>query len=296
MRNTRRQKASIVKGEDNPELRFRVSRKKKKERTFLESCKRRYNLLKPHIIHVSKGEDKDIICSYPSKGAKLSKEKNFTCLINSERTTLHKIVYHVSHNIESLSKDTEIYHTCGDGLCCRPSHLKLGPKGSNSKRQGCKGFIKLNELDSEDEHLFIKVCKHDPPCRVVTKLKDLTNKTPGNQKHVDCPGRLKYKGNFYCLCKKGCCKNITKFTDDMICSYEDVDTEEDDIDDDNPDIPLVNYFKKFDIDDLEPIDDESDSESDNDKQSNSTKRVKDSSDYSNAEPTSPEPKKNKLKN
>jgi hypothetical protein len=261
---------------DNPDLLVRKQKKKRKKvKTFLEKCEEQYDLIKPYIVHVKKHEACDIICDYPSKEAKLSKSKSFTCEIDSKQVPLHRIVYHVLNNTETIHKLTEVHRICGDRLCCRPNHLGLGCKGSDNLRCGCKGFIELDELDSEDEPIFIKVCTHSPPCCSVTKFEDLECiDSPGKGEHADCPGSLKYHDKLYRLCNKGCCKKITYFTDDMICTRHQVNqTKDDHISDGDPVMDVENYFKTFNINKLPPID-KSDSDDSDDSDAKQTPKVK----------------------
>lgn len=278
---TRSKNAPIIKGVYNPNAILRKSSKKEKEKpTFLEECKRVYNLLKPSIVHITKYQDSDVICSYPSQGANLYNDNAFTYRILSKTVTLPKIIYHAVHDIETIPSDNEIYHQCGDGLCCRPSHLKVGPRGESSKRHGCKGFIKLDIFDSENEPYYVRVCVHKPPCFISTNLKDLKCiDCPGTKKHSDCPGSLKYKDKLYSLCKKGCCANVIDFTYDMVCGWECVDNEnDDDIDNDDSTMHIKEYLRRFNPSKLAPIENESGS----DKRTKSTKRPRNDSDDSDA--------------
>ena len=68
----------------------------------------------------------------------------------------------LNNNISSL----DVSHLCHNRKCCRPSHLEYEGRDYNKSRDNCPGYLK-------DEHGdFRLVCKHNPPCKVVTVVSD----------------------------------------------------------------------------------------------------------------------------
>jgi len=57
---------------------------------------------------------------------------------------------------------TDASHLCGNSECCNPLHLVWESRQDNVARRGCVGYVWV------DQQGWIRVCKHDPPCRIVT--------------------------------------------------------------------------------------------------------------------------------
>lgn len=191
-----------------------------KKHTFKTQCKLVYEENIPNLVRVIRKSG--VMCDYPKdKSNGVTKGvSGYMVTINGFNTHFSRLRWMVKNRRITQAKDVEIHHRCGNKLCCRPSHLEEGKKGDGKARIGCKGYIKV------DEDTFIKVCTHDPPCRVITKFEDV--EIPADdmaaKSKPGCLGRIEYDGKYARCCKhKYCCPVITQVEEEMVVDADDVD-------------------------------------------------------------------------
>lgn len=219
MRITRNVKGVLAKGMTFGK--YQKEDKKIRKQKLLAKIIEIYKEVKPDIVSISKYGGA-VLCEYPTPSKRVKFSKN-ECSAIGVRLSFHRLTYIAIHK-KALSDKLEIYHTCGDKFCCKPSHLIIGPKGVNLLRKGCKGYIRLSKRDDQGEERFIRVCNHHPPCSVVTEAEDIKKNRVGTATHEDCMGFLRYKGKLYRTCKQTVsgCATITDFTKDMMCGRADI--------------------------------------------------------------------------
>jgi hypothetical protein len=139
--------------------------------------------------------------------------------------SFHKLRYMVKHKQIARNSDKEHTHICGDTNCCRPSHVVYGPKGANITRTNCPGYVRWK--DNNDKEIFYKVCKHDPPCRVVTDFHYLDRLSLHKTSRAECPGNIEYDGRIICACKHKTPCETTLGSDEMVFKRKDIDPSSD---------------------------------------------------------------------
>jgi len=102
-------------------------------------------------------------CLIP-EGVGISLSASGYCRINRNgcKVLAHKIV------LETLvphpnAADLDVSHLCSIRQCCNPEHLVYETHEANTARRGCAGYTQV------DEGQWIRVCHHEPPCKIVTR-------------------------------------------------------------------------------------------------------------------------------
>jgi hypothetical protein len=98
------------------------------------------------------------------KGVSRNKKyaNTFKLRVGTSTRLAHRVVYEY-YNYFEIDKALDVSHLCHNENCVNPFHLVQESHHDNMKRQRCLGWI-LNDGK------LIKVCNHDPPCKVITVL------------------------------------------------------------------------------------------------------------------------------
>lgn len=122
-----------------------------------------------------------VSCDYAVKGRK-NCEGKVTVTVDNKHINTSRFVYMAEKACQFKGK--EVYHICGNTDCCRASHMEVDKDGTNLKRP-CHGYVRFGSNDN-----IAKVCKHDPPCRVLTEYTDVQDVRPKLNQVGDCCGTV----------------------------------------------------------------------------------------------------------
>jgi len=78
----------------------------------------------------------------------------------------HGFVWAYHH--PGVVKNMDVSHLCGNGFCCRPSHVYHEDRTYQLTRRGCPGYMCF--ADADDIVTYYLVCKHEPTCKRSTDV------------------------------------------------------------------------------------------------------------------------------
>jgi hypothetical protein len=107
-----------------------------------------------------------VTCEVISPGKGLSRKANGTlyCSVGSAKKIATRVAYEYYHG--STTGNDDVSHLCHNKDCIKESHLVLESHADNMARINCPGYILVARTKA-----LIKVCGHNPPCKVVTRVK-----------------------------------------------------------------------------------------------------------------------------
>lgn len=156
---------------------------------------------KHNIVRVLR-EDGVVACDYPVTAKR--RDDGYRTNVGNDNVNFARLSFMVNNGtFVKGRKGLEYHHICGNSLCCRPDHIRKGKDGDNSERHYCLGYVRCHD-EEVGEDLYLKVCPHDPPCRIVSDYADVKatpdiigdgGSTPG------CPGFVSYKGLLIWACR-----------------------------------------------------------------------------------------------
>ena len=79
---------------------------------------------------------------------------------------VHRLVYLVNNNMETLPEGVEVSHRCHNSRCVAIDHLVAEPRATNADRQKCRRH-------SQGTSSLEQACPHNPKCIVVVNYLDL---------------------------------------------------------------------------------------------------------------------------
>nr|AUH25140.1 hypothetical protein [Naegleria gruberi] len=190
---------------------------------FEKVCRALYKKYKKSTVRVFR-ECGIVKCDY---ALDLCRGYNKTYQVSERNVHLsfHKLRYMATHNSFAQNSGKEHTHICGDTNCCRPSHVIYAPKGTNISRTNCPGYVRWK--DNNNKEIFYKVCKHDPPCRVVTDFHYLDRLPHKYGPKAECPGNIEYDGRIIRACKHEDPCETTLGSDEMVFKRKDIDPSSD---------------------------------------------------------------------
>jgi len=86
--------------------------------------------------------------------------------LNGSSPQCHGFVWAYHH--PGVVKNLDVSHLCGNGFCCRPSHLHHEERKYQLLRRGCPGYLCFT--DADDIVTYYLACKHMPICKRSTSI------------------------------------------------------------------------------------------------------------------------------
>lgn len=168
-------------------------------REYRKACLKEF--AKHKIVRVLR-DDGVVSCDHPVTARKT--DNGYRTSVGKEVIQFAKLAFMVTNGTFIRGKkDLEYHHICGNKLCCRPDHIRKGKEGDNSERHYCLGYVRCHD-EEVGEDLYLKVCPHDPPCRIVSDYDDV-EATPDmigeSGSSSGCPGFVSYKGMLIWACR-----------------------------------------------------------------------------------------------
>lgn len=168
-------------------------------REYRKACLKEF--AKHKIVRVLR-EDGVVSCDHPVTARK--RDDGYRATVGKESIQFARLAYMaINGTFVRGKKGLEYHHICGNRFCCRPDHIRKGKDGDNSGRHHCLGYVRYHD-EEVGEDLYLKVCPHDPPCRIVSDYADVeaTPDTIGeNGSTPGCPGFVSYKGMLIWACR-----------------------------------------------------------------------------------------------
>jgi hypothetical protein len=104
------------------------------------------------------------------EGKGISTNSGGYCRVNygGGKVVVHKMVLEVTKG-PAPEDALDASHLCGNPWCCRPSHLAWENRDDNISRRGCAGHVLVVNDDGGGGSLWVRVCRHEPACKAVTR-------------------------------------------------------------------------------------------------------------------------------